>query len=78
MVSWGQKHFQVSGLGHRVPGPGIQVRVQVQVQESGTLSSVIDAVIYAVIYSALHAVLYSVLNSSCPQVLETNLPHALA
>ena len=71
-----QKHFRVPDLGHQVCGSG--VRVQVQVQESGTLSSVIDAVIYAVLYSALHAVLYSVLNSSCPQVLETNLPHALA
>ena len=28
MISWGI-HFQVSGLGHRVSGSGIQVQVQV-------------------------------------------------
>ena len=68
MVSWGQKRFQVPGLGHQVSGTGFQV--QVQVQELSPLSSVLD--------SAINAVLYSVLQSSCPQVLETNLPHALA
>ncbi len=52
--------FQVSGLGHQVPGPGIQV--QVQVREICHLSSVIDAVID----SALNAVLYSVLALSLP------------
>jgi hypothetical protein len=29
MIGWGI-HFQVSGLGSRVPGSGLQVRVQVQ------------------------------------------------
>jgi hypothetical protein len=29
MIGWGI-HFQVSGLGRREPGAGIQVRVQVQ------------------------------------------------
>ena len=29
MIGWGI-HFQISGLGSRVPGSGVQVRVQVQ------------------------------------------------
>ena len=29
MISWGLKHFQVPGLGHRVSGSGAQVRVLV-------------------------------------------------
>jgi hypothetical protein len=29
MIGWGHT-FQVSGLGRRVPGSGVQVRVQVQ------------------------------------------------
>jgi hypothetical protein len=43
MVSWGQKRFQVSGLGHQDSGTGIQV--QVQVQELCHLSSVLDSAI---------------------------------
>ena len=31
IVGWGQKHFRVPGLGRRVPGAGIRVRVQVRV-----------------------------------------------
>ena len=30
MIGWGGDNFQVSGLGHQVPGAGIQVQVQVR------------------------------------------------
>ena len=42
MIGWGH-FFRVSGLGHQVPGSGIQVRVQVQ--EICHPSSVIDSVL---------------------------------
>jgi hypothetical protein len=30
MISWGGGNYQVTGLGGREPGSGVQVRVQVQ------------------------------------------------
>ena len=48
MIGWGQKHFQVSGLGRQVPGTGFQVQVQVRV--FCPLSSVIDSALYSVLH----------------------------
>ena len=56
----GGAYVQVSGLGHQVPGSGVQVRGQVQ--EIYLLSSAIDSVLYSVLNAALHAVLNSVLH----------------
>ena len=82
MIGWGGDNFQVSGLGHQVPGAGIQVQVQVQEichlsisgggwqpQVAGGGKSALcplSSVIDAVLYSALNAVLNSALPLSLP------------
>jgi hypothetical protein len=79
-----RKHFRVSGLGHQVPGTGIQVQVQVRV--FGHLSSVIDSVIVPFrvaggspgwqVAGLFHSVLHSVLNAALYSALCSVLPLA--
>ena len=88
MDGGGRDNFQVSGLGHQVPGSGIQVQVRVRELSHRPISRWrvaasgggwraichLSSVIDAVIYSALYSALHAVLYSALPLSLPIRQP----